>query len=145
MYRGRMHGRYKITVAGFMLLALAAAVAWLFGYCNSAQLQAWLAGLQDGAEAPGPAQVQLGKNSLPPDLRRMAWEVYDNTYIVRPHLDKDYQVMICLCGAAANRLWLCKLTRPGFMCKEQPCRSILWLVFLVVRYFPIVQPAKWWP
>ena len=92
MYRGRMNGRYKITAAGFMLLALAAAVAWLFGYCNSAQLQAWLAGLQDGAEAPGPAQVQLGKNSLPPDLRRMAWEVYDNTYIVRPHLDKDYQV-----------------------------------------------------
>ena len=45
MYRGRMHGRYKITAAGFMLLALAAAVAWLFGYCNSAQLQAWLAGL----------------------------------------------------------------------------------------------------
>lgn len=92
MYRGRVRSRYKMTVAGFMLLALAAAVAWLFGYSTSAQLQAWLAGLQGGAGVAGPAQVQQDKSDLPPDLRRMAWEIYDNTYIARPHLDKNYQV-----------------------------------------------------
>lgn len=92
MLRGRMHGRYRMTAAGFMLLALAAAVAGLAGYCSSEQFQAWLAGLLNGVGASGPAQVQQAKSSLPPDLRRMAWEIYDNTYIVRPHLDNNYQV-----------------------------------------------------
>ncbi len=74
-----------LKVAGFMALALAAALAGLTIYCGSPQMQAFF-NVQPEADQTNYRWQQ------PPDLRKMAWNIFDKTYIVRPHLDNNFKV-----------------------------------------------------
>lgn len=71
---------WRLKLAGFMALAVAMTLAGLTFYCSTA----------DGGLAEADQNVIL--RSLPPDLRQMAWNIFDETYIVRPHLDSNFKV-----------------------------------------------------
>lgn len=77
--------RGRLKVAGFMALALAAALAGLTIYFGSPQLQAFF-------NAQPEADQTNYRRQQPPDLRKMAWNIFDKTYIVRPHLDSNFKV-----------------------------------------------------
>lgn len=62
------------------LLAVCGSAAWLV------YAQPWFIGLKAAGQS-------MARHTQPPDLRHLAFDIYDETYVMRPKLDADFSVI----------------------------------------------------